>query len=138
MKHLALAAALILLPALPARADWLADAWSPDTVVRTGGPAITLSDTGGIVVLPAAALAAARRAGLTAKQALTAFLERYIQHCSDLLDADQPHAGLVVALSLTRATTLSGLFVTDDEEQTFRIDYVPARRAVCTGEVPTS
>lgn len=119
----------LLLAAAPARAaDWLEHAWDE------GGdePAVTLTAEGGVIlVLPEATLAAARRAGLSTKDAVTAFLERYGQHCSDLLDLDQPHAGLRVLLSLSRATPLPGLFVTDDEEVPLVIDYVPTRRAVC-------
>lgn len=124
------------------RSDWLEDAWSPETVNATGGPAVTLEADGSvIVVLPVATLRAARRAGLSTKDAVTRFLERWGQHCSDVLDLDQPHAGLHVALSLARPTSLRGLFVTDDEEDQLVIDYVPTRRAVCVtpGEAgPTS
>jgi hypothetical protein len=78
-----------------------------------------------------ATLRAARRAGLTLQQAAARYIERWGPHCSDVLDLDQPHAGLSVTLSLFRATALPGLFVTDDEEVPLVIDYVPMRRATC-------
>jgi hypothetical protein len=126
----------------PARQAWLEDAWSDETVDETGGPAVTL-EAGGevIVVLPAKTLAAARRAGLSTKAAVTRFIERWGQHCSDVLDLDQPHAGLRVVLSLSRATRLPGLFVSDDEEVPLVIDYVPMRRVSCAApgaEAPIS
>lgn len=126
----------------PARQAWLEDAWSDETVDETGGPAVTLEADGSvIVVLPAKTLAAARRAGLSTRAAVARFIERWGQHCSDVLDLDQPHAGLRVVLSLSRATRLPGLFVSDDEEVPLVIDYVPMRRASCAApgaEAPTS
>lgn len=126
----------------PAKQSWLEQAWSDETVAETGGPAVTLEADGSvIVVLPARTLAAARRAGLSTKAAVTRFIERWGQHCSDLVDLDQPHAGLRVVLSLSRATELPGLFVADDEEVPLVVDYVPTRRASCAspGEpAPTS
>lgn len=141
MSRLALAVTGILILLLvfvlearsePARRSWLEDAWSPATVNATGGPAVTLEADGSVIlVLPVATLRAARKAGLSTKDAVTRFLERWGQHCSDVLDLDQPHAGLHVALSLARPTPLPGLFVTDDEEDDLTVDYVPTRRAVC-------
>lgn len=138
---LALLAVLVLQVRCARAADWLEEAWSDETVAETGGPAVTLeADGSAIVVLPVETLAAARKAGLSTKQTVTLFLERWGQHCSDVIDLDQPHAGLKVLLSLSRATELRGLFVTDDEEVPLSIDYMPARRARCIGgeEAPVS
>ena len=115
-----IALALALLP-LPAQASWLDDG---------AGAAITLSADGVLLVLPEPTLLAARHAGLSTRQAVTEFLERWIQHCSDIADMDQPHAGLRVELSLARETP-GGWLMTDDESEALTVDYVPARRAVC-------
>ena len=116
----ALALALLLAP--PAQASWLDDG---------AGAAITLSPDGVLLVLPEPTLLAARHAGLSTRQAVTEFLERWIQHCSDIADMDQPHAGLRVELSLARLVPGTGWLIADDEGETLTVDYVPARRAVC-------
>ena len=117
----ALALALLLAPA-PAQAAWLDDG---------GGAAITLSADGVLLVLPEPTLLAARHAGLSTRQAVAAFLERWAQHCSDILDMDQPHAGLRVELSLARLVPGPGWLITDDEGEALTIDYVPQHRALC-------
>lgn len=129
MKALALAA-ILLLAVAPARADWLEDAWSPATVGETGGPAVTLGNGGVILVLPAVTLEAAHRSGLSTAAAVTAFIERWGQHCSNVIDLDLP-ARLRVRLSLERRVRGTGWVITDDREMAFVIDYVPQRRAVC-------
>lgn len=140
----------LLLIASPAHANWLDDAWTPETMNATGGPAVTLNAQGVILVLPAVTLEEARKAGLSVKEAITAFLDRYSPQCADVLDMNEPHPGLKVALSLERpfdgdGAELDGvllpghLFVTDDEEARFTVDYVPTRKAVCVvPEVPIS
>lgn len=128
-----LVVALLLAFTPCARASWLDDAWPPDTVTA-GSPAITLNaELGVIVVLPASTLAAARRAGLDTKAALTLFLERYAQQCSDVIDLNRPQQHLPVALSLARPYFGGRLVVTDEDEDEahFVIDYVPAKIVHC-------
>jgi hypothetical protein len=80
---------------------------------------------------PAETLRAAKHAGLTTREAVTQFIERWGQHCSDVLDLDQPHNDLHIKLSLSRPSTIPGLFVTDDKEVDMTINYLPSRRAHC-------
>jgi hypothetical protein len=87
---LAAIAALLLIGAGYARSEprssWLEEAWTPKAAAETGGPAITLEGDGSVIlVLPVATLKAALAAGLSTRAAVTAFLERYGQHCSDIL-----------------------------------------------------
>lgn len=123
-------------------ATWLDEAWSDETVAQTGGPAVTLNQDGVILVLPVATLKAAIASGLSVKDAVRVFLERYAQPCSDVLNMNEPHKGLSVALSLARPANVDGieiggiqipgtLFVTDDEEEHFVIDYAPEKKVHC-------
>jgi hypothetical protein len=151
--------ALALLAAAPAHANWLDDAWTDDTVDRNGGPAITLNGEGVILVLPADTLVAAHAEGVGTKRAVTLFIERYGQHCSDIIDLDRKQK-LHVQLFLSKPVDLNSaseetqqevgdtlikisgrhpkrppdvqsLFVTEPEHRDFTIDYVPERKASC-------
>ncbi len=145
-----------MLVAAPAQADWLENAFGDD-VAGTGGPAITLDGTGILLVLPEATLRQAHTAGVTTADAVKLLVQRYGQHCSDVLDLDGPHRHVKVQLFLSKPVALEdapepvqgeildalktaktkplprvdGLFVTADEPTEFFIDYVPARRASC-------
>jgi hypothetical protein len=149
-------------------ADWLDDAWSDDSVQINGNPAITISGDVIHVTLPAATLRQAHQQGLSTKEALVAFIDRYGQRCSHLLNLNLPHPGLKVALSLQVPSTLdvaSGeakelealtraylkqheeidlplLFLVSPGEVEYSIDYVPMRRVRCVAptddEGPTS
>ncbi|HLJ62927.1 MAG TPA: hypothetical protein VKT70_02395, partial [Stellaceae bacterium] len=117
----------------------------------------TLGSTGVVVVLPEATLTEAHAEGVSTENAVRAFLERYGQHCSELLDLDKPHPRLEVKLRLQRQAALEdaedqvqesvlgalkptkgrpiprieGLFVSAPELIEFIIDYVPTRQARC-------
>lgn len=161
MLKAALWTAAALLAATPARADWLERAWDDDAVDRTGAPAITLSASGVLLVLPEATLAEARAAGIGTQQAVELFLRRYGQHCSDILDLDRAHRGVKVELFTSRPVPLEdaseavqgevldalksakksakakrlphveSLFVVADVPQHLVIDYLPERKASC-------
>jgi hypothetical protein len=148
--------AAAMLVAASAHADWLDSAFDDD-VAATGGPAITLNAAGILLVLPEATLQKAHTAGVTTADAVKTFVQRYGQHCSDVLDLDLPHRHVKVQLFLSKPVTLEdasegvqaevldtlrtaktkplprvdGLFVTADEPTEFFFDYVPARRASC-------
>ena len=156
IRHAALA--LTLLSAAPAHADWLDDAWTNDSVDRNGGPAVTLNGGGVTLVLPADTLAAARAEGVGTDEAVALFIERYGQHCSDIIDLDHRQK-LSVQLFLSqpvdlddasettqqevgnalKSVTASGkrpphvknLFVTEPGARHLTIDYVPSRKASC-------
>lgn len=150
---------LTLLAAAPAYANWLDDAWSDRTVDRTGSPAITLGSDGVVLVMPAATLAAARAEGVGTQAAVTLFIERYGQHCSDVIDLDRKQT-LHVQLFLSNPVDLNdasegiqdevgdaltkvsdrrakrpphvqSVFVVAPEHVNFTIDYVPERKASC-------
>ena len=150
---------LTLLAATPAYANWLDDAWTDGTVDRTGGPAITLGGDGVILVMPAVTLAAAHAEGVGTKAAVTLFIERYGQHCSNVIDLNRKQ-NLRVQLFLSNPTDLNdasegtqqevgdaltkisdrrpkrpphvqSLFVTAPEHLAFSVDYVPERKASC-------
>lgn len=148
--------AVLLLLAAPAHADWLERALS-DGDIETDGPAVTLGDAGILVVVPEAMVQDAHAAGLSTADAVTRIVQRYGQHCSDVLDLDQPHRHVKVQLFLSRPVALEDapervqgeiletlktakakplprvddLFVTADEPVDLFIDYVPQRRARC-------
>jgi hypothetical protein len=152
---LAYVAATILIAA-PAQADWLESAFGDD-VAATGGPAITLDGSGILLVLPEATLQKAHRAGVTTADAVKLLVQRYGQHCSDVLDLDGPHRHVKVQLFLSKPVALEdapervqgeildtlktakrkplprvdSLFVTADDPTELFIDYVPEHRASC-------
>ncbi len=157
IRYAAFALALFAIP--PAHANWLDDAWTDDTADQNGGPAITLNSEGVILVLPANTLVAAHAEGVDTKQAVTLFIERYGQHCSDIIDLDQKQ-NLHVQLFLSRPVDLNSaseqtqqevgdtliklsdgrskrpphvesLFVTEPEHRDFTVDYAPQRKASC-------
>jgi hypothetical protein len=157
IRYVAFALALLATP--PAHATWLDDAWTDDTVDRNGGPAITLNNDGVVLVLPAETLAAAHAEGVDTKEAVTLFIERYGQHCSDIVDLNQKQK-LHVQLFLSNPVDLNSasvqtqqeigetlikisdrqskrpphvqsLFVTEREHRDFTVDYVPERKASC-------
>src|SRR5260370_17084125 len=97
-KYLFVAAAFFAAPAHAA--DWLEQAWSAESVARTGTPAITLGASAVLLVLPAATLAAAHAAGVSTPEAVRLFVGRYGQRCSAGLDLDRPHPHLRVQLLL--------------------------------------
>jgi len=148
-----------------ARADWLGDAWSEESVRKNGNPAITIHRDAIHVVLPAATLRQAHNEGVTTEQALGAFLERYGQRCSGLLKLNAPHPSLKVTLSLQTRTSFDDipeddetlaelkaeylkrysemgspvLFTVSPGRFDFTIDYAPKRQVRCvTPEMPTS
>ncbi|MGH9201110.1 MAG: hypothetical protein ACRD2A_07730, partial [Vicinamibacterales bacterium] len=69
-----------------ARADWLDDAWSEDSVLINGNPAVSISGDIIYVVLPTATLHQAYDSGVTTEEALRVFLDRHGQRCSHLID----------------------------------------------------
>lgn len=141
----------------PAHADWLERAWSDDAVAETGTPAITLSESSVMLVLPEATLAEAHAAGVSTPEAVRRFVTRYGPHCGGNLDLDLPHQHLKVQLFLQKAVALEDasegvqgqildalksaktkplprverLFVVADEHADVFIDYVPERQAHC-------
>ena len=157
MKKFALLAVALTLLASPARADWLERAWDGEATARTGAPAITLSGSGVLLVLPEATLAEARAAGVDTRQAVQLFVRRYAQHCSELLDLDHAHQSVRVTLFTSKPVALEDasdatqaqilealksragktlpkvetLFVVSPEHRDMVIDYVPARKASC-------
>jgi hypothetical protein len=143
--------------ASPAHADWLERAWSAEVVKTTGAPAITLAATGILLVLPEAALQEALAAGVSTEEAVRLMVQHYGQHCSAILDLDQPHPRLPVQLILQKPVALEdatervqetvldalkslstkplphvqNLFVSAEEHTDLVIDYVPTRKAHC-------
>src|ERR1700756_4236305 len=90
---------------MSAQADWLDDVWSKSTTLN-GNPAITVRPDGLSVVLPAEALRRAfQEHGMTAPEALRAFLDRYSPKCSSVLDLNVPRQNLTVELRLQVATS---------------------------------
>jgi hypothetical protein len=93
-----------------ARADWLDDAWGDRSPALHGNPAITVHPDGVSVVLPAAALdEAVSQRGMTRRDALRAFLDRYGPQCSSVLDLNTAHPNLAVELQIQGATSLHEL-----------------------------
>lgn len=157
MLKLAVLAVALTLVAAPARADWLDRAWDGDATARTGAPAITLSNSGVLLVLPEATLAEAHAAGIDTHDAVQLFVSRYAQHCGEFLDLDHQHQSVRVTLftskpvpledasDVTQAEILDALkssgrkklprveqlFVVSPEHRDLVIDYVPARKASC-------
>ena len=141
----------------PARADWVEDAWSEDSVRMNGNPAVSISRGAVHVVLPAMSLHQAYEEGLTTRQILRAFLDRHAQRCSDVLDLNVPHPNLRVALSLQGRMSFDDipeqdevltalkevyrkqgssagapmLFTVSPVQFELSIDYVPTRRVRC-------
>jgi hypothetical protein len=155
VKCLVAAAAFLAAPAHAA--DWLERAWSDEGVGRTGTPAITLSASAVLLVLPEATLAEAHAAGLSTPEAVRRFVARYGQHCSAGLDLDRPHPHLRVQLFVQKPVALEDagesvqgeildalkaaktkplprvarLFAVTDAPAEIFIDYVPQRHARC-------
>jgi hypothetical protein len=111
---LILSAAVLALAAFAAstgaRADWLSDAWSAESVRRNGNPAVTIGRDGIHVVLPASTLRQAHEEGVTTEQALGDFLEKYAQRCSGLLNLNAPQPNLKVRLSLQNPASSGEVF----------------------------
>jgi hypothetical protein len=151
-------AAMVLLTALmlpiTARADWLDELWSEESVRANGNPAITIRRDAVEVVLPAAVLRKAHDEGATLAQIINAFLDRYGPHCSDLLSFNLAHPDLKVQLSLQSqappesqlndilrspeesylvpsVSNRARLFVVSPEHFDLTIDYVPTRKVHC-------
>jgi len=153
------AAMLLAAPAAHA-ANWLDDAWSDETIGKTGTPAITLGASAVLLVLPAATLAEAHAQGVSTPDAVRLFLGRYGQHCSANLDLDRPHPNLRVQLFLQKPVALEDagerlqseildalksvktnkakklpkvdqLFAVTDPPDEVVIDYIPQRQAHC-------
>lgn len=106
MKRVSGLVAALVLAAAPAHADWLERAWSDAAIAKSGSPAITLTATGVLLVLPEATLAEAHAAGVETPQAVQLFLQRYGQHCSAVLDLDLPHQRIKVRLFTLRRVPL--------------------------------
>jgi hypothetical protein len=150
-----------------ARADWVDDAWSEDSVRKHGNPAVSISGDTIYVVLPAATLHQAYEAGVTTEDALRAFLDRHGQRCSDLVDLNVPHPNLKVTLLLQDWTAFEDgpegddvlsalkraylkyqadnsiplLFTTSPVTFEFSINYMPTRQVRCVApndDGPTS
>lgn len=145
--------AAIMLPAI-ARADWLDEVWSEESVRTNGSPAITIRRDAVDVVLPVAILRKARDEGVTLANVINAFLDRYGPHCSDLLSFNLPRPGLKVQLSLQSevpsesqsndmlrfrkesnlvpsVSNRARLFTVSPEHFDLSIDYVPTRHVRC-------
>jgi len=166
MKLILSAAALaVLLASGPVRADWLADAWSDQSVRRNGSPAITIGRNSIHVVLPEHTLRQAHAEGMTTERAVGDFLEKYGQRCSGLLDLNARHAALKVKLSLQTRSSFDDipdgdavlaemkaeflkrysdrgspvLFTVAPDHVELTIDYVPTRQVRCVApEMPSS
>jgi hypothetical protein len=102
-------AVLAFLGAGSARADWLTEAWSDDSVAAHGNPSITVRSDGLSVSLPSVVIDHAHAEGLSTKDALVAFLGRYSPQCSHILDLNGPQPNLKVALSLQDEVPLGDL-----------------------------
>ena len=107
MRNILTLLAGLMVAATPAKADWLEQAWSDESVAENGAPAVTLGEDGGVlVVLPEATLREAYAAGLNTKAAVGLFLGRWGQRCSDVIDLDQGKKNLKVELFLQRPVAL--------------------------------
>jgi hypothetical protein len=148
-------AALLMLIATPAHADWLDRAWDGNAVAENRAPAITLGVGGVLLVLDQTTLDDAHAAGLSTHDAVRQVLQRYGQHCSDVIDLNRPHRHLRVRLYIARrvpfrkapANTRSEvgqamkstgakappdtLSVTSEHYSELFIDYRPSRNAEC-------
>jgi hypothetical protein len=147
--------AAAMLIAGPAHANWLDHAWDAQAVEANLAPAITLGAAGVLLVLPQETLDAAHAAGLSTPDAVQQLVERYGQHCSDVIDLDQPHQHLRVQLFIEKRVAFPAapagtqgevrdalksrqsalppdtLAVTPEDSSELFIDYVPARSAHC-------
>jgi hypothetical protein len=154
MNGIARYVAAAMLVAGPAHANWLDRAWDDDAVAQNLAPAITLGEAGVLLVLPQATLDDAHAAGVSTPDAVRQLVERYGQHCSAIVDLNQPHPHLKVRLFIARRVPLADapqatqrevretvksgrtaapdtLAVTSDDYSELVIDYVPARTAHC-------
>jgi hypothetical protein len=153
----ALCLAAVMPIASPAAAGWLEHAASDEMIDANGMLAVTLGDAGVLLVVPEAVVQEAQAAGVGLAEAARLLVQRYGQHCSDVLDLDRPHARLRVQVFLQRPTALEdaservqgeildalktaktkplprvdSLFVTAEERSDIFIDYVPDRKAHC-------
>jgi hypothetical protein len=120
----------------PAGADWLADVWSNDTIRKNGNPAISLNATGAVtVVLPEAALAHARAAGLSVESAVSAFLGRYAPSmCSSPIDMNVPHSNLKVDLLIERLVAFGDADAATQEAAATALNHL--LKSPGTGSVP--
>lgn len=121
------------------RTDWLEQAWETD-----GGPAITLNAQGVELVLPAKTLKEALRTGLSERQIVTTFIERWGQHCAsdNAIDLDKPQR-LTVELSTSHPVSVPrneffmgrrivGAYELEKGATvSLNIDYKPTRIAHC-------
>ena len=130
VKYLVAAAALLAAPAYAA--DWLGQAWSDEGVGRTGTPAITLSASAVLLVLPEATLAEAHAAGISTPEAVRQFVARYGQHCSAGLDLDldRPHPHLRVQLFVQKPVAL------EDAGESVQGEILDALKAAKTKKLP--
>jgi len=94
--------AAAMLIAGPAHADWLDRAWDAQAVEASLAPAITLGAAGVLLVLPQETLDAAHAEELSTRDAVQQLMERYGQHCSTVIDLDQPHQHLRVQLFIEK------------------------------------
>jgi hypothetical protein len=117
----------------PARADWLADAWSNH---ESGTPAIIFSRTGVVtVVLPEELVAQARATGLSTEGAVSAFLGRYAPPiCSGLIDMNLPHANLKVDFLLEHPVALKDADAATQEDAAEALNR--ALKSPPTGSIP--
>jgi len=121
---LAVAASLFPAGAGGAHADWLDSAWNEDWAGRHGHPSISMSSGARHVVLPAVLLQQVYDESLTTVQALGAFLDRFGQRCSGLIDLNAPHRDLKVTLSLKTPASLQQL--TEEDRDTLRTAWEAA------------
>lgn len=155
MNAIARYVAAAMLVAGPAHAaNWLDRAWDAEAIDQNLSPAITLGEGGVLLVLPQATLDDAHAAGVSTPDAVRQLVERYGQHCSAIIDLNQPHQHLRVQLFIAkripfaeaprgtqrevREAATSGrngppdtVAVTPDDHSDLFIDYVPARTAHC-------
>jgi len=119
-----------------ANADWLANAWPEDAILKNGNPAITFGAAGTItLVLPQAVLGEAHAAGLSVERAVGAFLGRYApKTCSNLLDMTVPHTNLRVDLLIERPVALNGIDGSAQEDAAAALNH--ALRNMARGPVP--
>lgn len=127
---------------------------------ETGSPAVTLRADGVILALPEFTLDKAHAAGVSKQDAVRLLIERFNQHCSDIIDLNEPRSNLKVRLFLSRPVAfedaaervrdavirgleaakqtklrrIRSLFVVDDEHTEFVIDNVPTWRAHAFGQ----
>ena len=127
-------ALLLLARSGATRAEWLGDVWSDEWVAQHGSPSITVGRGGDVtVVLPQEALARAQAEGDTHAGAVRAFLGRYApKMCSHLMNFNEPHKGLRVALSVAAPVARSvPFFVVSPGHEDLTIDYAPETPVHC-------